>query len=162
MARNFAGVWLGAVLATLLIGCGGEQDKPVDLQLFAAVYDTDPGAPPPAGWQRVTFEGNLRSRAVSVLVGSEPLLTGWNIVTFHAAEETDGSRAISIRLNAAGQKKMRTYGADETRVKQPLALRIDGRWCDVSPLLANVTDRMTLYGLTAQETERLEQWIQIR
>jgi len=41
-------------------------------------------------------------------------------------------------------------------------LRIDERWADVSPLLSRVTDRITLYGLTAKEAERLEQWIEVR
>ena len=161
MIRSLRIVPFVALLAVVGGGCA-PQDEGIELQLFTATYDTAPEAPPPEGWQRVSFEGNLRSRPVAVLVSDEPLLTGWNIVALRVAEETDGSRAISIRLNAYGQQKMKAYGADEARLKAPLALRIDERWADVSPLLSTATDRMTLYGLTAKEAERLEQWIEVR
>ncbi len=97
-----------------------------------------------------------------MLVSSDALLTGWDILAFRVAEESDGSQAISVRLNAYGQSKMVEYSADETRLKQPLAVRIDKRWADVSPLLSNVTDRMTLYGLEPEETDRLKRWLERR
>ncbi|MBT3341831.1 MAG: hypothetical protein HN712_13700 [Gemmatimonadetes bacterium] len=161
MTRYLQIFLIGAAFAALTGGCGGGDDT-IDIQIFPAIYDTDPQAPPPEGWQRLTFEGNLRSRPATVLVGTVPLLTGWNILAFHAAEETDGSRAISIRLNAYGQSKMKQYCAEEGRLKQPLAMRVDDRWADVSPLLTNVTDRMTMYGLQPEETDRLQRWIEIR
>ena len=154
-------LFLMLALGTVLGGCSSEEQA-IDLNVYAAAYDTDPTAEPPEGWQRVSFESTLRSRAATVLVSDEPLLTGWNIVAFHAATEADDSRAISIRLNAYGQGKMKSYCADESRLKQPLALQVDGRWADVSPLLSEVTDRMTLYGLTAAEVDRLEHWIEVR
>lgn len=155
------------LVATLCVGamflsaCGGGNDT-IDLRLYPARLDTDTTAAAPEGWRRVEFAGSQRSRGATYLVASEPLLSGWNITAFRAAEEADGSRAVTLRLNAAGQQKMRTFAADEAHLKQPLALQIDSRWADFSPLLRAPGDRMTLYGFTAEEAQRLEGWLETR
>lgn len=148
--------------AALLVGlaalaaCGSGDDDGISVQVFAARYDERPGEPPPSGWQRVEFAGSQRTPPGLFLVSAQPVLTDWNIIAFRAAEEPDGSRAISLRLNAAGQKKIADFATDEASLKLPLAVQVDGRWADFSPLLSRPRDRMTLYGLTAGEAERLE------
>ena len=84
MIRSLRIVPFVALLAVVGGGCA-PQDEGIELQLFTATYDTAPEAPPPEGWQRVSFEGNLRSRPVAVLVSDEPLLTGWHIVALRVA-----------------------------------------------------------------------------
>jgi hypothetical protein len=78
------------------------------------------------------------------------------------AEEPDGSRAVSARLNAAGKGKLSAFAADEANLRQPLAVQVDERWVDFSPLLRNPSDRLMIYGLSAEEADRLQRWMQVR
>jgi hypothetical protein len=41
-------------------------------------------------------------------------------------------------------------------------VQIDGRWVYVSPLLGRITDRITIYGFTAEEVERFERHLATR
>ena len=151
------------LLVAALTACG-ESEEPVDIDIkvFPARMDENPGDPVPAGWRRVEFSGSHRSRAGTFLVAEETLLTGWSITAMRVAEETDGSRAISFRLNAAAKKRLAEFCVDEANLKMPLGLSIDGRWAGFSPLLRAPGDRMSLYGFTAEEAERTERWLRIR
>lgn len=153
----------GLALAAALWACGGREPAPtIDIGLYPARLDVRPEEPPPEGWQRVAFAGGARTQAAAFLVAPGALITGWNLVAFRAAEELDGSRAITCRLNAAAQQRLAEFAADEARLKAPLALKVDGRWADFSPLLRPPGDRLTLYGLTAEEVARLEKWLEVR
>ena len=153
-----------AILALVILSACGEAEQAVtiDIQLLQAQLDPDPATPAPEGLTRVEFPGSHRTRAGTFVVGTEALVTSWSITAFRTAEEPDGSRAISFRLNAAAKKRLAEFCAVEANLKLPLALRVDGRWADFSPLLRAPGDRMSLYGLTAEEASRLEQWLQVR
>lgn len=158
--------WIGlAVLSVALFSCqDGPQRETVsfDLQVFPAQLDADTTAAVSQGQSRVRFAGSHRSHAGVYLVSDQPLLTGWNITAVRVAEEPDGSRAISFRLNAAARKRLAEYAADEANLKIPLGVRVDERWADFSPMLRAPTDRFTLFGLTAEEATRLEAWMKVR
>jgi hypothetical protein len=151
------------IALVVLNACGeAEQGVTIDIQLLQAQLDPNPGAPIPDGFTRVEFPGSHRTRAGTFLVGTQTLATGWSITAFRGGEEPDGSRAISFRLNAAAKKRLAEFSTVEANLKLPLALRIDGRWADFSPLLRAPVDRMNLYGFTPEEVSRLEQWMQVR
>ena len=153
----------GCLLLVSLAACGeqeaAEADS-IDVQVFPARLDERPDEP--AGWRRVKFGGSQRAGPGTFIVAEKSLLTGWSLTAFRAAEEPDGSRSIHLRLNAAGKKRIAEFVADEANLKRPLAVNDDGRWADFSPLLRPPRDRMSLYGFTAEKTERLERWLQIR
>lgn len=154
---------LVVLCAAGLWACGQDKETvTIDVQVFPAQLDESPAAPPPAGFQRVQFTGNGRSQAATFLVSDSTILTGWSITALRSAEAPDGNRTISVRLNAAAKKRLAEFCADGTNLKKPLALRIDGRWADFSPLLRPPGDRMSLYGFTPAEAARLEQWLQVR
>jgi hypothetical protein len=77
----------------------------------------------------------------------EPAPAGWRRVKFDGSQRAGAGTFIV---------------ADEANLKRPLAVNDDGRWADFSPLLRPPRDRMSLYGFTAEKTERLERWLQIR
>lgn len=149
--------------AVALCACADEPEAvTIDLQVFPARLDDAPQAQPPEGFQRVQFAGNQRSPAATYLVSDQSILTGWSITAVRVAEEPDGTRAISFRLNAAAKKRLAEFTADPANLKTPLGLRINGRWADFSPLLRPPGDRMSLYGLAAAEAALLERWLQVR
>ena len=151
------------LLLVALCGCGGgEEAVDIDVQVFPARLDENPGETAPAGWRRVEFSGSLRSRAGTFLVSDKSILTGWSITALRVGEETDGSRFISFRLNAAAKKRIAEFCVDEANLKTLLGLSIDGRWADFSPLLRAPGDRLSLYGFSAEEAERVERWLQVR
>ena len=43
-----------------------------------------------------------------------------------------------------------------------LAVQIDGRWADISPLLSSITGRTMICGFTAEEAERFERHLATR
>lgn len=154
---------LALMALTGLWACGDDEvSSTIDIRVYPARLDDRPGEPPPPGWQRVAFAGSARTPAATYLVAPDSLLTGWSLVAFRAAVEPDGSRAVTCRINAAGQKRLADFAADETHLKMPLAVRVDARWADFSPLLRPPGDRLTLYGLTADEAVRLERWLAVR
>ncbi|MEE2658807.1 MAG: hypothetical protein VX733_09910 [Candidatus Latescibacterota bacterium] len=149
-------------VAGMMAACSSGGEEPIVLKIFPAKHDPDPKGEVPAGWERVQFQGSHRSHAGVFLVAAEPLLTDWNVTAMRISKEPDHSRAIHFRLNGFGQRKMAEYCAKEANLKAPLALKIDGRWVDFSPILRPVVDRMTVYGLTIAEAQHLDQQVQNR
>jgi len=89
-------------------------------------------------------------------------MTEWNILTFREAHQADGRVAVVALLNEYAKRKLGPFSTDSLNVKKPLALQIDGRWADVSPLLATITDKITLYGFTVEEAAKLQQSLKTR
>lgn len=146
--------------AALCLTACGQSDK-ISIQVFPATLASVSGAPPDAG-ERVDYAGSLRGSAGLYDVSAEPLITEWSIIACKAASQPDGSRAITARLNAYGQQQMAEYTADAAAPRRYLAVKVDGRWADIGPILGPVTDRLTLYGFTVEEAERLERALAIR
>ena len=108
------------------------------------------------------FAGGPHGRAGVYHLAPEPIITDWNILTFKAAALPDGSMAVVARLNAYGENKMKTFSGDPDNLKKPLAVNIDGRWADVFTLLSKVKDRITIYGFSPEEIERLKKHLATR
>ena len=150
------------LFALLALGCGEHPAaSTIAIEVYPAVMSPDPELEPAAGWSSITYTGGPRARAGVYHVASEPILTGWNILTFRKAAQPDGM-AIVARLNAAGTMKMAEFSGDPANIKKPLAVKIDGRWADVFALLTEVSNRITLYGFTPEEAERLERHLATR
>ena len=157
--RTLIRLALAAVLylgACSLSACSQRDEIAVDVYPATLARTADPL---PASGERVEFGGSQRGGAGLYDIGAEPLLTAWSLVAIRAASQPDGSWAVVARLSAYGKKQMAAYSADETGGRKFLAVKIDGRWTDFGPLLAEVRDRVTLYGFTKEETERLERSI---
>ena len=146
--------------AALCLSACGQSDE-ISIQVYSATLATGSG-PPPAATERVDYPGSVRGGAGLYDVAAEPLITEWSIVAFKAAAQPDGSKAVIARLNAYSQKKMAEYTDDEENLRKYLAVRVDGRWADIGPLLSPVRDRITLYGFTEEEAERLERALATR
>ena len=156
---------LRAFLMLLLfaLGCGQQPAATtISIKVFPAALAQDPLAEPAPGWTRIEFAGGRRGRAGVYHVAPEPIITDWNILTFKGASQPDGSMAIVARLNAYGENKMKTFSGNPANLKKPLAVNVDGRWADVYTLLAKVTDRITIYGFTPEEIERLKKQVETR
>ena len=110
----------------LLVACSGKPD-PISVQVFPAVLAVD-ARPEMAGWDTVTFAGSQRSPAGTYLVAPEPLFTEWNIIVFHSASQADSSVAITALLNAYAAQKLDRFSSAPANLKNPLAIRINGRW----------------------------------
>ena len=144
-------------LLALLAAAGCGEEKPFSLQIHPAVLATD--GQRQAGWEKIDFAGGPRAPAGTYYAIPETLMTEWNIVTSKSAGEQEDGMAVAVRLNAYASRSFARFASDPNHTKQPLALRVDGRWVDISPLLAPPGDRLLLYGLTAGEFERLEAYI---
>ena len=144
------------------LGCGQQPATTISIKVYPAVRPPSPQAEPEAGWARIEFAGGPRARAGVYHVAPDPLLTDWNILTFRDAGQPGGSMAVVARLNAYGMEKMKAFSTDPANMKKPLAVNIDGRWADVYPLLMEVADRITLYGFTPEEVERLKKHLATR
>ncbi len=152
MARAFL------MLLLFALGCGQQPAATtISIKVFPATLAPDPLAEPATGWTRIEFAGGLRGRAGVYHLAPEPIITDWNILTFKGASQPDGSMAVVARLNAYGENKMKVFSGDPANMKKPLAVNVDGRWADVYTLLEKVRDRMTLYGFTPEEIERLKE-----
>jgi hypothetical protein len=154
-----------AVLTLLLfaLGCGQQPAATtISIKVFPAVMAQDPLSEPATGWTRMEFAGGPHGRAGVYHLAPEPIITDWNILTFRAAAVPDGSMAVVARLNAYGENKMKTFSGDPDNLKKPLAVNIDGRWADVFTLLSKVEDRITIYGFSPEETERLKKHLATR
>ncbi len=154
-----------AFLMLLLFTLGCDQQPAattISIKVFPATLAPDPLAEPATGWSRIEFAGGPRGRAGVYDLAPEPIITGWNILTFRGASQPDGSMAVVARLNAYGKNKMKAYSNDPANMKKPLVVNVDGRWADVYTLLTKVTDRMTIYGFTPEEVERLKKHLATR
>ena len=146
----------------LTLSCEMEDGKaPISVKLFQAVHAAD-AVKVPEGFREVFFPGGPHAAGGQYFIATEPLMTEWNILTFREASVTDGSVAVVVRLNEYAIRKLGKFSSDEANIKKPLALQIDGRWADVSPLLSRITDKITLYGFTLDEAERLQQSLKER
>ncbi len=154
-----------AVLMTLLValGCGQQPEATtISIKVFPAVPAGGPQSEPPPGWTRLEYTGGPHGRVGVYHVAPEPLISDWNILTFRDAAQPDGSMAIVARLNAYGQGKMTTFSSAAANLKRPLVVQVDGRTADIFTLLTLTTDRVTLYGFTVAETERLKKYFTTR
>ena len=140
--------------ALALAACGDSDE--ISVKLYPAALARNPGAEPESGWRRVEFGGSQRSGAGVYHVAEEPLLTEWSIIALKIASQADGSKAVAVRLNAYGKKKIGEFTGDPANHKSFLAVEIDGRWADFHPVLAQVRDRMTLHGFSEEQAQRLQ------
>ena len=150
---------LAPVLFLLGLAACGDPPDHISVRVFPAVLAADADREEAAGWDSVFFEGSSRCPAGAYLVAPEPLFTEWNILAFRAAGQPDGRVAVVARLNEYAARKMRKFCADSTRLKRPLGVCIDGRWADFTPLLGWTGNRITLYGFTREETDRLQRYL---
>lgn len=148
-------------IALALWGCG-ERQPSISVQLFPAALASDPQQQADPGWQRVEFAGSGRAVAGVYFVRPDTLLSEWNIIACKPVSQPDGALGVAVRLNAYAMRKMEQFSGDEANLRQPLALRINGRWADFAPLLDRVRDRMALYGFTQKEIEDLEAYLKSR
>ncbi len=156
-------VCLWACLLFALTACG-EEEAPatISVKVFPARLAEEPSAAPQAGWRLVEYSGGVRAGAGSYLAAEKPLMTEWNLVAVKIASQPDGSAAVTGRLNAYAKRELSEFTADAETRRGYLAVQIDGRWADVSPLLRRITDRITIYGFTTAEAERLERYLTAR
>lgn len=147
-----------ALIALFFAAACGQQPEAatISIKLFPAILAQDPLSEPEAGWTSIEFAGGVRGRAGVYHLAPEPVITDWNILTFKKASQPDGTMAVVARLNAYGKNQMTTFSSDPANLKRPMAVNVDGRWCDVFTLLSKTTDRITIYGFTPEEIERLE------
>ena len=145
-------------LALSLCSC---DQEPVAIEIFPAVLQS-PQIEAPAEWRPVQFAGSVRSPAGTYLVSPDRLFSDWNIAAFKPSPQADGSVAINVRLNEYARRKMAEFSSQADNLKKPLAVNVNGRWADFTPLLGPVGNRMTLYGLTASEAETLQHQIDVR
>jgi hypothetical protein len=151
------------ILLLCALGCGQQPAATtISIKVFPAVMAQDPLAEPATDWTRIEFAGGPRGRAGVYHLASKPIITDWNILTFKGASQPDGSMAVVARLNAYGENKMKAFSGDPANMKKPLAVNVDGRWADVYTLLERVTDRITIYGFTPEEIERLKKHLETR
>ena len=72
------------------------------------------------------------------------------------------SDLFSEERHAYARRKVSEFTGNPANLKRHLATEIDGRLADVSPLLDKISDRVTLYGFTPEEAERLERYLATR
>ena len=148
----------GALLA--LWNCGKKPS--ISIQVFPAVLASEARAPAPAGWERVEFSGSPRAAAGVYHVRPDTLLTEWSIIACRSVSPDEGGAGAAVRLNAYGKTKMEKFSSDPANLRNPVAVRINGRWADFIPVLDRISDRMVLYGFTAQEVKDLDQYLASR
>jgi len=151
------------MILLVALGCGQQPAATtVSIKVFPAVLAGGPESEPPPGWTSVEYTGGPHGRVGVYHLAPEPLITDWNILTFRDAAQPNGSMAIVARLNAYGQGKMTTFSSEAANLKKPLVVQVDGRTADVFTLLSSTTDRVTLYGFTVAEAERLKNYFTTR
>lgn len=151
------------VLAALTILAAGCADEPpvIAVRVYPAVLAADADTAS-ATWDSVRFAGSPRAAAGLYLVRPEPLLTEWNIVDFRPAQQPDGSQAVAARLNAFGAQQISRFTAQPASHKRPLAVQVNGRWADFSPVLQQLSQQLTLYGFRPEEVSTLRAHIDTR
>lgn len=149
------------ILSLLTLSACAQEKASISIQVFPAVLAANAreGA---ADWDSVAFAGSSRAAAGLYRVAPEPLFTEWNIVAFKPAIQADGTLAIATRLNAYAARKLSEFSADPANLKKPLAIKVNDRWADFMPLLAQVSDRIILYGFTRQEVDQLQRYLDHR
>ena len=148
-------------LAILLSSCDQDEDTGISVNLFRAI-EAGTETEPPGGFRVISFKGGPRAAAGPYFVAEEPIMTEWNILTFRQATQSDGSVAVVALLNEYARRKLGEFSADSANIKKPLALQIDERWADISPLLSTITDKITLYGFTKEEAAQLQRSLETR
>ena len=152
-----------SVLCGALLALWGCSDQPtITVQVFPGVLAQAAAEPAPAGWERVDFAGSPRAAAGVYHVRPDTLLTEWNIIANRSVSPPEGGVGAAVRLNAYGKTRMEKYTADEANLRTFLAVRINGRWADFVPVLDRISDRMVLYGFTAEEVRDLDQYLTSR
>jgi hypothetical protein len=151
------------LLALCVIALATCSDAPdaISVQVCPAVLAAEADATA-AGWDTLMFAGNQRAVAGKYLVRREPLFTEWNIVALRPAGQSDGALAVAARLNAHAQRQLGAFTSNPRNLKRPLAVRIDGRWADVVPVLGPISELITLPGFTEQEAQTLQQCVDNR
>lgn len=154
--------WIGLIILCMAASCSEERERDaISVQLFEAQLLADAQGPYYAGWDTVSFGST--DATLQYVISPKPLLTEWNIAAFNASQpQTDGTRAVTARLNAYAQRSMRNFCSLPANLKKPLGLRVGDRWLNFNPLLKPVTDRLTLMGFTTDETEHLQRYIDER
>ncbi len=145
------------ILVSILCSCG--NDAPFSIQVMPAILVEDPQQPPATGWTRIDFSGSYHTAPGLYDVAPDTLLTEWNIISYKAASPTPDKHSVIIRLNIYAQQKMEKFSNDAAHLKQPLGVKIDGRWADFIPLLGPINDRLTLTGFTSPDLVRLKSYI---
>ena len=160
-------IWLSAFLLFALTACGVEEaPSTISVKVFPALLAEKSLEQAPEGWQLVEYSGGVRGGvrggAGTYLAAEKPLLTDWNLAALKIATLTDGSAAVTGRLNAYAKREVSEFTASAESQRGYLAVQIDGRWADISPVLSQITDRITIYGFTVAEAERLERHLATR
>lgn len=148
-----------ALACLALAACGGQEG--ISIQMFPVVNAAEAG-PKAADWMELDFAGSVRAPAGRYYARPDTLLTEWSILTLKGAGQQDGVRGAAVRLNAYAERRFARLFADAPDKRLMVALRIDGRWADVSPLLRPPGDRLLLYGFTEEEFTRLQRYIETR
>ena len=154
--------WIGLIILCVAVSCSEQRERAtVSVQLFEAQLLADAQGPSYAGWDTVSF--GSADATIQYVISPNPLLTEWNIAAFKASQpQTDGTRAVTARLNAYAQRSMHDFCSLPTNLKKPLGLRVGDRWLNFNPLLKPIRDRLTLMGFTTEETEQLQRYIDQR
>lgn len=160
MAARRAHILVLVVSACLLQACGDGQT--ISVKLYAAKLDEQPTADPPAGWRRVEYKGGQRAGKGIYLVAEKPVITEWNLLAIKTGSQPDGSIVVTARLNAYSMGKLSEHTANAAGQRRLLALDVDGRWADFSPILNQVKDRISLFGFTPDQASRLEKYLETR
>ena len=148
-------------LALTLSSCDQDEGVGISIKLFRAI-EAGSETEPPDGFRVISFKGGPRAAAGQFFVAEEPIMTEWNILTFREATQADGSVAIVALLNEYARRKLGEFSADSANIKKPLALQVNGRCADISPLLTTITDKITLYSFTKDEAAQLQRSLETR
>mgnify|MGYP004323004201 CR=1 FL=1 len=143
-----------AIAAHALISCGAEE---LALKVCPAV-PAAADAEPPTGWTAVEFAGSQHAAAGTYHVREKPLFTEWNLMAAKGTNSGDKAQ-VTVRFNEYARRQIDNFSSDAANLKKPLALNLDGRWLSFTPLLRPPGDRLTLYGFTPAEAERVEQFV---
>ena len=144
-----------------LLGCS-DNAPTISVKLFPARLDEGNSSDPPSGWRRVDYAGGERAGKGIYLVAEKPIITEWNLKAFKATSQSNGKLVVTALLNAYGNDKISKHTGKVKDMRQHFALSIDGRWTDFSPILDEISDRITLFGFTPEEVTRLEDYLNTR
>lgn len=143
-----------AIVALALTSCGDEE---LTLKVCPAV-PAAADAEPPAGWIAVEFAGSRHAAAGTYHVRRKPLFTEWNLMAAKATQSGDNAQ-VTVRFNEYAKRLLDNFSSEAANLKKPLALNLDGRWVSFTPLLRPPDDRLTLYGFSPAEAERVERFV---